>query len=162
VGGDPAFEALFEREYAPLVTTAYFILRDEGLAQEVVQEAFARALSRWRRVSGYDRPGAWLRLVTVRLALRVRDSRAREGVGRDDSDVERSSSDRLPDVDLRRAVLALPRAQRAVVALHYLDDLTTEEVAHILKMKPATVRVHLHRARKYLAALIGEEIPDAT
>ena len=70
VADDPDFVSLFEREYQAQVRTAYLILGDEGLAREVTQEAFARALARWRRLRGYDKPGAWVRMVTVRLALR--------------------------------------------------------------------------------------------
>ncbi len=70
--------ALFDGEYAPLVRLATLITGDVAVAEVVVQEAFARALARWKRIEHYDKPGAWVRRVVIRLALRTRGKRARE------------------------------------------------------------------------------------
>jgi RNA polymerase sigma-70 factor (ECF subfamily) len=43
-----------------------------------------------------------------------------------------------------------------VVALHYLEDLSLEEIAEVLDLSPSTVRVHLHRARKTLRDRLDE------
>jgi RNA polymerase sigma-70 factor, ECF subfamily len=48
--------------------------------------------------------------------------------------------------------------QRAAVVLFYFEDLPLSEIASILRCSEATVRVHLHRARKRLAELLGEEV----
>ena len=156
---DPDYVALFEREYASQVRTAFLIIGDEDLAREVVQEAFARALARWRRLKGYDKPGAWVRMVTVRLSLRVRERRATEivpPVGGDES----GSTDRGADLDLLAAIRLLPDRQRAAIVLHYQCDLPIDEVASILRINSSTARVHLHRARTRLAELLGEESHD--
>jgi len=159
VADDPDFVALFEREYASQVRTAYLILGDEGLAREVAQEAFARALARWRRLKGYDKPGAWVRLVTVRLALRTRDRRSVEQPPSARAD-EAPAVEQPADLDLVRAVRALPERQRAAVVLHYQCDLPVDEVAAIMRITPSTTRVHLHQARARLAELLGEETHD--
>jgi RNA polymerase sigma-70 factor (ECF subfamily) len=57
------------------------------------------------------------------------------------------------------AVRRLPRRQAQCVALHYLEDRSTAEVAAVLGISEATVRVHLHRARTDLASTLGEEAP---
>jgi RNA polymerase sigma-70 factor, ECF subfamily len=62
------------------------------------------------------------------------------------------------DVDVMRAVRQLPGMQRAAVVLCYFEDLPLSEIANILRCSDATVRVHLHRARKRLAELLGEEV----
>jgi RNA polymerase sigma-70 factor, ECF subfamily len=62
------------------------------------------------------------------------------------------------DVDVMRAVRQLPGMQRAAVVLCYFEDLPLSEIADILRCSDATVRVHLHRARKRLAELLGEEV----
>lgn len=155
VGGDVDFDALFEREYVPLVRVAFVIVADEGLAREIVQEAFARALGRWRRVSHYERPGAWLRLVTVRLALRTRDRRKREGALA--LDALPAAADRDSEIDLLAAVASLPPLDRAAIVLHHLCDLPVEEVAQIIRSTAGATAVRLHRARAKLAAVLGEE-----
>ncbi len=143
------FAALVEREYVPLVRVATVIVGDDGIAREVVQEACTRALVRWRRVSRYERPGAWLRLVTVRLALRAASRRRRDGVGLPLP--EPVTVDREPDVDLAAAIAALPETDRAVIVLHYLCGLPIDEVARIVERSPGAVKVRLHRVRATLA-----------
>lgn len=153
------FEALMAQEYAGLVRVAVAITGDDGLAHEVTQEAFTRALVRWRRVSGYERPGAWLRLVTVRLAVRAAGQRRRDGLGV--AIPERPSIDALTDLTLRAAIDALSAADRAVIVLHYLCDLPIEEIAHITRSRPGTVKVRLHRTRRRLAETLTMEVGDA-
>lgn len=161
----PDLEALFAEEYPLQVRTAYLIVGDGDLARELAQEAFARLVARWSKVQGYDKPGAWLRLVTVRLALRARDRRVREGGSFGDAGpVAGPGADGTAAVehdDLLAALASLSRQQRACVVLHHLHDLSTDEVAELLGIAPATVRVHLNRARAQLAAALREEVPDA-
>jgi RNA polymerase sigma-70 factor (ECF subfamily) len=157
---DPAFSELFELEYPLQVRTAYLIVGDEGLAREIAQEAFARAMARWRRLKHYERPGAWLRLVTVRLALRTRDHRVREPAIDPNRAADLAVVDAPTDPAVVAAVLDLPRRQRAAVTLHYLCDQPVDEVARLMGTKAATVRVHLHRARARLAVVLGEEMSD--
>jgi DNA-directed RNA polymerase specialized sigma24 family protein len=74
---------------------------------------------------------------------------------------DRSVGQILPsDPDLQRALLALPPNQRAAVVLHYLEGRPVAEVAEILGCATPTARVHLHRARKRLGTLLGEEAAD--
>jgi RNA polymerase sigma-70 factor (ECF subfamily) len=153
------FSELMEREYAALVRVALPIVGDVGLAHEVVQEAFTRALVRWRRISSYDKPGAWVRLVAVRLAIRTASHRRRDGVGVSIPEVGRV--DGFTDLTLRSAILGLPPADRAVVVLHHLCDLPVDEVARITKVRPGAVKVRLHRARQRLAEALTTEVDDA-
>jgi RNA polymerase sigma-70 factor (ECF subfamily) len=148
------------REYVPLVRVAKVIVDDDGIAEEVVQEALTRALMRWRRVSRYERPGAWLRLVTVRLALRAAARSRRDGVGR--VVPERAMLDRPADLDLADAIAALPELDRAVIVLHHLCDMPVDDVAQVVKARPGAVKVRLHRARAKLAAAMAEEDGDVT
>ena len=153
------FSELMEREYLGLVRVALAIVGDPGVAHEVVQEAFTRALVRWRRVSSYEKPGAWVRLVAVRLAVRTASSRRREGVGEEVP--ERGAVDGFADLTLRNAVLALSAADRAVIVLYYLCDLPVDEVARITRARPGAVKVRLHRARRRLADALTTEGDDA-
>ncbi|HKF00216.1 MAG TPA: sigma-70 family RNA polymerase sigma factor [Actinomycetes bacterium] len=157
--GDGAFAWLFRREYPAIVRTVALILDDREAAKEVVQEAFVRLLLHWGRVSRYDRPGAWVRRVAIRLAVRSARLRLRR------SSAERSAwapgaTAGPADLDLRRAVVGLPRRQRVAVTLFYLEDRPVDEVADLLGCSPSTVRVHLHRARRRLATALRQEDDD--
>jgi RNA polymerase sigma-70 factor, ECF subfamily len=151
------FVDLFEEEYGQLHRVAFLIVDDDGVAHEVVQEAFTRALVRWRRLARYDKPGAWLRTVVVRLALRARDQRR---VAAPTAPTEVGREDPADHADLLAAVRALGRTDRAVVVLHYLCDLPVAEVAELVRATPGAVRVRLHRARARLADTLGEETED--
>jgi RNA polymerase sigma factor (sigma-70 family) len=61
-------------------------------------------------------------------------------------------------IDLRRALAALPRRQREVTVLRYYLDLDVADVATALGVSEGTAKTQLHRARRSLAAALGE--PD--
>jgi DNA-directed RNA polymerase specialized sigma24 family protein len=154
---DEAYEALFRVEYPGLLRLATLISGDRDLGREVTQEAFTRLWMHWPRVSRYDRPGAWLRRVTIRLAVRARP---RPVLLDDRSSAMATAGPAGTDVvlDVRRAVLSLPAGQRAAVVLHYFEDRPVEEVAALMGCRASTARVHLHRARQRLAHLLDD--PD--
>lgn len=124
---------------------------DLDTAQDLVDEAFARAWASWRKVSGHPAPRAWV----VRTALNASVSAWRrrrkerplpahtdvgptEGLGPADSEPLSS--------DVMAAVARLPIRQRQVVALRIVLDLDTARTAEILGIAPGTVTAHLSRA----------------
>lgn len=64
------------------------------------------------------------------------------------------------DEEFWAAVRALPTRQAQVVALHYLEDRSVDDVAAVLGCAPATVKVHLHRARTTLATTLAPTQED--
>ena len=149
------YTAFFLREYAPVVRTVSLMLGDEARAEEIAQDAFVQLHLGWAKVSGYERPGAWVRRVAIRLAMRViRRDRLWTIVRRGllPSDSPKSSRH-----DLGGAISRLPSSQRAAIILHYYEDRPVAEIAAILGCAEPTARVHLHRARKRLAELLGED-----
>jgi len=131
---------------------------DRAGAEDASAEAFARACARWSRLRAHPNPKAWV----LRTALNLRRSwwrrAGRELLG---AVPERGAEDAPAigiDADLRRAVAALPRRQREVVALRVLADLSAEDAGELLGIAPATVHVHLHRALAALRLQFGEEV----
>jgi RNA polymerase sigma factor (sigma-70 family) len=151
---DDAFTAFFRAEYPGLVRTLYLVTRDKEQARDVAQEAFIQLFARWRRISHYDRPDAWVRRVGIRMAVRA--SRREQIRPRLERELDFATFPKPVDLDVLRAVKELPSSQRAAVALFYLEDRPVSEVAEILSCSEMTAKVHLHRARKRLAELIGE------
>jgi RNA polymerase sigma factor (sigma-70 family) len=153
---DAEYDLLFTIEFPAVMRTVYLILHDLDRAEDVVQDAFVQLLKHWKKVSRYDRPGAWVRRVAIRLAM---DSMQRERMR---SLLERKvEPPRMPfpaDVDVLRAIRDLSGMQRATVVLFYFEDRPIAEVADILGCTGSTARVHLHRARKHLAEVLGEEV----
>jgi RNA polymerase sigma-70 factor (ECF subfamily) len=157
----PSFEAFFAAEYRRVVGLAFVLCGRRGLAEEIAQDAFVKAYQRWATVSTYDDPGAWVRRVAANLATSTLRRRVREGRALTRLALRRPAPDEIPldDPTFWAAVRRLPKRQAQCVALHYLEDRSTAEVASVLGISEATVRVHLHRARTELAMTLGEEAP---
>jgi RNA polymerase sigma-70 factor (ECF subfamily) len=154
-GADAEFTALFRTEFRAVVRTAYLILHDRQGAEDVAQQAFAQLLVHWRKVSTYERPEAWVRRVAIRLAARAVRRDRRRGILHQQVDPPVPASSL--DVDLVRALKALPPKQRAAVALFYFEDRPVQEIADILNCTESTAKAHLFKARTRLASLLRED-----
>jgi len=150
---------LYEACYVRLVAVIGAIGGDRHEAEEAVQEAFVQLIGKWSTVGSYDDPEAWLRRVALGV-LSNRGRKVRNGVkalwrhGRPPHD-DGPSGDA---VDVRRALAALPEAQRAVVVLHHYVGLRVEEIARELRVPAGTVKSRLSRARAALVPLLDEGI----
>ena len=153
---DTEYDLLFTVEFPNVMRTVYLILHDVDRAEDVTQDAFVQLLKHWKKVSRYDRPGAWVRRVAIRLAMGVlQRERLRSVLERK---VEPTPEPGPADPDVLRAIGALPGMQRASVVLFYFEDRPLAEIADILGCSPSTARVHLHHARRRLANTLGEEV----
>ena len=149
-----SFDELYAAHYGNLTVQLYLYFGDLHAAQDVVQEAFCRAYARWRTVSRYDDPVAWVRRVAWNLALsRWRRSRTALRYLRGQRRVEPQVPGPGPErVAVIAALAALPEQQRRAVVLHYIADLSVPEVAEREGVPEGTVKSWLHRARIRLAA----------
>jgi RNA polymerase sigma factor (sigma-70 family) len=152
---DNEYTALFRDEFPSVLRTITLMLRDQPRAEEITQDAFVHLLVGWPKISRYERPGAWVRRVAIRLAMRsIRRERLWALVrgGLLPSEPARPSRH---DVD--GAIRRLPASQRAAIVLHYYEDRSLAEVALILGCAEPTARVHLHRGRNRMRELLGED-----
>jgi RNA polymerase sigma-70 factor (sigma-E family) len=149
------YTVFFEREFPRVVRSVYLIVRDVGRAEELSQEAFIQLFKHWKKVSGYERPEAWVRRVAIRLSTR---SSHRERLR---SVLERQTMtptyDTETPVDLLQALHQLTVNQRAAIVLHYYEDRPVQEVAEILDCSENTVKSHLRRGRSSLRVLLADE-----
>jgi RNA polymerase sigma factor (sigma-70 family) len=143
---------VFEASYHRLVGQLYAVCGDLTEAEEVVAEAFARAVQHQRTFSRLDNPEAWLRTVAVNVS-RTRHRRARMGAERARA---QASQPLLEDehLALMAALRRLPLPQREAIALYYLADLPVAEVASCLGVPVGTVKNRLARGRAALAVLL--------
>jgi RNA polymerase sigma-70 factor, ECF subfamily len=154
------FDAVYAASYARLVSQVYAYCGDLGDAQDIVQEAFARAWTRWSRISGYHDPVAWLRTVAWNLAT-SRWRRSRVALRHLLSQREETVAPPGPErVALSRALATLPPRLRRVMVLRYLADLPITEIAVQEGVPEGTVRSWLHRARAALATQLTDVSPE--
>ncbi len=154
--GDSEFEVFYRQHFGRAVTLAHALAGRRG-AEEIAQEAFLATYRKWDEL---EAPERWL--------WRVISNRSRSVLRR--SYAEARALSRLvvgsgPKVELAEpvdgfwaVVRALPRRQVQVVALRYVEELSTSEIADVLGCSEATVRVHLHRARQRLAEEFQAEV----
>jgi RNA polymerase sigma-70 factor, ECF subfamily len=157
---DDAFDVFYRDTCRRLLRFAYGLTGDPIEAQDMVQEAYARAWQRWRRLRRYEDAEAWLRLVVTRLVtdrwrwLGVRHAAA--AADRPPPPVAPPSED---TVLLVGALRALPMAHRRALVLHYLLDRPIADIAIETGASVGTVKSWLSRGRASLAAALGESTP---
>ncbi len=145
------FSEFYAAHFHSLTVQLFAHTGDLNEAQDVVQEAFCRALARWSRLVTYDDPVAWVRRVAWNLAT-SRWRRVRTAVSFARRQREESVPEPSPDrVVLVAALARLPERQRQAVVLHYLADLPLSSIAQELGVAEGTVKSWLHRARAALA-----------
>ena len=158
IGRDGSFEALFRVEYPRLVEALYLLTGDASEAEEMAQEALARVYQRWDDVMRMASPGGYAYRVAVNLnRRRMRRYRVLVRHPTDGPDVsDDPAASAAGRTDVVRAVRALPRGQQEAVVLVELLDLTPAEAAQILRIRPASVRSRVHRAKVTLRASLEE------
>jgi RNA polymerase sigma-70 factor (ECF subfamily) len=174
-----AFDQLVERYQARAYRLAWSILRDAEEARDVSQEAFIRLFQSAGSFGGRSRFSTWFYRLLVNLCLDQRRKTrwwrqifsSSDGAAHAGDETGQTLLDRQPgpsvdpldgmskerDADrLWTAVGTLSPQQRAVVILQAQEELSTKEIATILKCSEATVRVHLHRALMTLRRTMGK------
>jgi RNA polymerase sigma factor (sigma-70 family) len=146
------------REFGPLVyRTAYRLLGDAGLAEDVQQEIFLRVLE--RPPSGVEAWPAWLATAASRAAidlLRKRNrwwqrlAQWRLQAPTATPSAEQATLDRERANRLRQALAGLPRREAQCFGLRYLEGMDIEAIAEALGLTANNVNVCLHRARRRL------------
>lgn len=161
-GDVEAYGELVRRHMRRAFSIAYRIVRHREDAEDVVQDAFVRALERLDTLKR-ERPfHPWFYRIVVNRAVscwRSRAVRAAEAVPEEavacdstpEGDAERSELRRR----LAEALDALPESERIVVQLSELEGLTSAEIAQILGEPAGTVRYRLHQARRRLRAALA-------
>jgi RNA polymerase sigma-70 factor (ECF subfamily) len=161
---DGAFRRLVEEHQSYVFSLAFRLLRDEDDARDVVQETFIRV---WKNLHRYDQRAkftTWLYTITVNLASDMLKSRARRrrwfptpGTG----DTQHSAGAKEEEMNIVNRDLAaniktlagkLPPKQQLVFVLRDLQDLSVDEVGHVLSMSTSSVKTNLCYARRFIRA----------
>jgi RNA polymerase sigma factor (sigma-70 family) len=155
------FVEFFERTAPGLVRLCFLATRDREAAADAAQEALSRAWRDWSRVGAASSdPAAWTRTVALNLCRNRWRRLARQARLAPRAYTVDSRPDDLPDVDLQRAPRRLPVRQREAVVLHYWADLGVDACATAMGVSPGSVKQHLSRARRHLAAELGASSLD--
>ena len=159
--GDDSFAAFYTASYQRLLGQLFAMTGDLAEAENLLQEAYARAFARWAQVQAYDRPEAWVRRVALNLAAVAARRLRRRAVALWRLGPPPVVPDLSPELlDLDQALRALPLGQRQVIVLHHLVGLPVEEVARELQVPTGTVKSRLARGRRALAQVLDTDRPE--
>ncbi|WP_367717096.1 RNA polymerase sigma factor [Nitratireductor sp. GISD-1A_MAKvit] len=174
-----AFEAIMRRHNQLLFRTARGIVRSDGEAEDVAQEAWMQA---WRALAGFraeSKLSTWLVRITVNEALgRLRRKSAQiipleKAMMSSDNDTRKAlteAPDQGPEHAVERSQLralieariaVLPETFRCVFMLRAIEEMSVDEVAEVLDIPAATVRTRYFRARALLRESLAQEMDFA-
>jgi RNA polymerase sigma-70 factor (ECF subfamily) len=176
-GDGPAFAAIMTRYNQRLFRVARGVVRDEAEAEDVLQEAYVRAFAALPDFRGEAGLGTWLTRIVLNEALgRMRRRRPTEQLDVLDQDVQTGDSRvvMFPGVNapnpeaaaarsevrrlLERAIDDLPEAFRLVFVMRDIEEMSIDETAANLAIRPETVKTRLHRARRLLRKNLDDKL----
>lgn len=152
-----AFDELIKRYLVVGRVMAMRLMHHAQDAEDLLQDAFLRALRYINTVDPERGFGPWFKRLIVNLAFNAREARALRVTEVMPTDVAtfRDTPDLLTEraelrLRIRSAIGELPPRQRLIVMMYEVDGATTAEIADLLEVSQETVRWHLHRARTTL------------
>lgn len=164
---DAAIEALYLAHWNQLVRLSVLLVHDQGMAEEIVQDALVAVHQKWDRLADHHKALAYLRQAVVnrsRSALRHRGVVTRYLARQQGPDVAPGADQPVLGDSRRRMVLdalqQLPRRQREVLALRYYLDLSEAEIAETLGISRGAVKSHASRGSATLRPILEGLGPD--
>jgi len=148
--GNDRIEALYRARGTSLHRSVLLYSGDRDIAADAVAEAFAQAI---RRGDAVVEPDRWVTKAAFRIAAGELQRRRRHSYPLRDETYELTET----TGSLVVALAMLSPKQRAAAVLHFRDGYTLAEVAELIGSTPSAVGVHLHRARKRLHELLGDD-----
>ncbi len=176
-----AVRLIMQRHNRQLYRAARGVLNDDAEAEDVVQEAYVRAFTHLDGFRGEAQLSTWLtrialnealgRLRRRRITVSLKDIDAITDQGearviylpsaRQDSDPEAAAIQAEVRRLLERAVDELPDSFRMVFVLRDIEEMSIEETAAHLGLRPETVKTRLHRARRLLRQSLDKTLSTA-
>jgi RNA polymerase sigma-70 factor (sigma-E family) len=159
-GAEQDFRAFVQGIAASLHRTAYLMCGDWHLADDLVQEALAKAYSHWRKVQGAENPSAYVRRILInesrRSWRRNRTMTAHPDDRLADLAVDDMSNGVVNRAELLHALQSLSPRQRATVVLRFLEGLSERETAAVLGCGEGTVKSQTSRALIKLKSVLKQ------
>ena len=157
---DADYTEFVHASWPTLYRTAYLMLGDRGLAEDLVQTALAKTYASWGKLRDVGAARSYARTTLVNTAtswFRKRGWRAERP-----TETVEDHSYYYVDLSLRPALMAalsqLAPRQRAVVVLRFYEDLSVGETAEALHCSEGTVKSQTSDALSRLRGLLGESV----
>jgi len=153
---DPSFDEFVVGALPVLLAFAHRLTADAAEADDLVQAALVKTMGHWSAIERQDDPFVYVRRVMVNTHITWwRRWSARVTVGSVPEHTSREHTQLSADQDeVRRALLALPPRQRAVLVLRFYEDLSESQIAEALDCRPGTVKSQASRGLATLRSIL--------
>ena len=170
-GGDlEAFGAIVKRFHGMACATAYTMLDDAGLAEDVAQEAFIEAYQNLPKLREIEAFPGWFRRIIFKQGDRLLRGKRLSTISLEASDAYERAIDTLDPAAMlesseramlvQRAIDALPEHERIVTLLFYRSGYPLKEIVAFLEIPLTTVKKRLYNARKRLHTMLMEAVRE--
>ena len=147
-----AFQALVKSYSAELYRYGYWLARDRFVAEDLVQETFARAWTSWASLRDARAAKSWLYTILRNEYARLFERKRLDTIY--DQDLDALADERLGSVsdelEMREALHTLPVSYREPLLLQVLGGFSCEEIAEMMDLSAGAVMTRLSRARMAL------------
>lgn len=160
-GDEPAFRALYGRHTGRVYAMMLRLLESEHDAEDVVQEAWTRAMEAAPRFRWEASFSSWLTAIALNCARGLRRRNKFWAAGEVPENARSVCEWDAADarLDVQRVLNRLPTGYRAVITLYELEGQPHEEIARRLNIAPGTSKSQLHHARRFARSLLGHAVP---
>ena len=172
-GDTNAFSVLVDRYKDLVFTLALRMMKHREEAEEVAQDTFIKVFGSLNKFKGDSKFSTWIYRVAYNTCLdRLKKNKRTQNTVTIDEYTEHqvktidNAFERLASEERRLAVQhcveQLPSEDNFLMTLFYFEELSLEEIAKVVNLKPNNVKVKLHRARKKLAIILKEKLDNET
>ena len=160
------FSAFCASEHPRLVGALSLYCGDRAVAEELAQDALARACRDWKRVRRLVAPGPWVHRVAINLAhshfrRKRAEARARQRLHSTHRSEQHVEHDPATALAIRSAVASLPQRQRTALVLRYYLDLPVAQVALVMECPQGTVKTLTSKAIASLRRTLAVDLEEA-
>lgn len=166
-GDSEAFSYFVDTYQHMAFTLAFRIVQNREEAEDIVQEAFVKCFHKLHCFKGDSKFSTWLYRIVYHRAL---DAIRKQKRSIDTQEIDLEYFDSISQVSsvldqmmeeqakevIKTAIQTLNEKQQTIITLYYYDCLSLKEIAEVIAISVAAVKVHLHRARKKLYVVLKD------
>lgn len=149
-------EQLLLENYNHYYRLAYSYVHNEADAADIVQEGAYKAILHSQSLKKKEFAGTWLYRIMLNEIFNFLRRRSESSL--DELPAEQGAEDTYENVDLKRALDAMPEKDKAVIELKYFEDKKLSEIAEILEENISTIKSRLYRSLKKLQLELSDDV----
>ncbi len=166
-GDTEAFRFLVEKYQNRALSAAYSVIKNQDLAEDIVQESFIKAYKNLSSFRGDASFSTWLLRIVVNESIRqIRRKKLETAYVHESSSISeveinnclKTMKEEEQRKYIDRAMQLLPPREALALQLFYIDDLSLKEMEEVIDLKSEHLKVLLYRARKRIFTLLQTEL----